>query len=138
MAFDLKALGPRSLIVDCDVLQADGGTRTASITGGWVALMLALKPLIEAGEVPESVLAHQISAISVGIVNGKPVLDLPYVEDSTADVDLNVVMTGEGAFVEVQGTAESAPCSRAELDQLLDLAAGGVNDLAILQKEVFA
>lgn len=135
MAFDLKALGPRSLIVDCDVLQADGGTRTASITGGWVALMLALKPLIEAGELPKSVLAHQICAISVGIVNGKPVLDLPYVEDSTADVDLNVVMTGTGSIVEVQGTAESVPCSRAELNQLLDLAAAGIDDLAHLQSK---
>ena len=138
MALDLKALGPRSLIVDCDVLQADGGTRTASITGGWVALMLALKPLIESDEVPESVLAHQIGAISVGIVNGSPVLDLPYIEDSTADLDLKVVMTGDGAFVEVQGTAESAPCSRAGLDQLLDLAAGGINNLATLQKQALS
>ncbi|MEM8861636.1 MAG: ribonuclease PH [Chloroflexota bacterium] len=135
MALNLKDLGVRSLIVDCDVLQADGGTRTTSITGGWVALMLALKPLIEAGEVPESVLAHQIGAISVGIVNGEPVLDLPYVEDSTADVDLNVVMTGSGQFIEVQGTAESAPCSRQELDSLLDLAAAGIQQLTALQTE---
>ena len=135
MALNLKELGVRSLIVDCDVLQADGGTRTASITGGWVALVLALKPLIESGEVPKSVLAHQIAAISVGIVNGNPVLDLPYVEDSTADVDLNVVMTGNGQFIEVQGTAESAPCSRAELDGLIDLAATGIQQLATLQSE---
>ena len=103
MSLDLKKLGVRSFYVDCDVLQADGGTRTASITGGWVALMLALKPLIASGEVPEDVMAHQIAAISVGVVNGTPVLDLPYVEDSAADVDLNVVMTGSGDFVEVQG-----------------------------------
>ena len=135
MAVDLKKLGVRSLIVDCDVLQADGGTRTASITGGWVALMLALKPLIEAGEIPAEVMANQIAAISVGVVNGQPVLDLPYVEDSTADVDLNVVMTGMGNFIEVQGTAESAPCTREELDGLLDLASAGIADLTALQQE---
>lgn len=138
MALDLKALGPRSLIVDCDVLQADGGTRTASITGGWVAVMLALKPLIASGEVPKSVLAHQIAAISVGIVDGRPLLDLPYVEDSAADVDMNVVMTGEGNFVEVQGTGESAPYSRTELDALLDLAAAGIKDLTQLQNNALA
>ena len=135
MSLDLKKLGVRSLYVDCDVLQADGGTRTASITGGWVALMLALKPLIASGEVPEDVMAHQIAAISVGVVNGTPVLDLPYVEDSAADVDLNVVMTGSGDFVEVQGTGESAPFSQAELDALLGLARGGIMDLAKAQKE---
>ncbi len=138
MAVDLKALGPRSLYVDCDVLQADGGTRTASITGGWVALMLALKPLIAAGEVPESVMAHQIGAISVGIINGQPLLDLPYVEDAAADVDLNVVMNGTGGFIEVQGTAESAPYSRTELDQMLDLAAAGIRDLNTKQNEALA
>ena len=135
MSLDLKKLGVRSLYVDCDVLQADGGTRTASITGGWVALMLALKPLIASGEVPEDVMAHQIAAISVGVVTGTPVLDLPYVEDSAADVDLNVVMTGSGDFVEVQGTGESAPFSQAELDALLGLARGGIMDLAKAQKE---
>lgn len=138
MAVDLKALGPRSLYVDCDVLQADGGTRTASITGGWVALMLALKPLIAAGEVPESVMVHQIGAISVGIINGQPLLDLPYVEDAAADVDLNVVMNGTGGFIEVQGTAESAPYSRTELDQMLDLAAAGIRDLNTKQNEALA
>ena len=138
MAVDLKALGPRSLYVDCDVLQADGGTRTASITGGWVALMLALKPLIASGEVPESVMAHQIGAISVGIINGQPLLDLPYVEDAAADVDLNVVMNGTGGFIEVQGTAESAPYSRTELDQMLDLAAAGIRDLNTKQNEALA
>ncbi|MFT5196653.1 MAG: ribonuclease PH [Cellvibrionaceae bacterium] len=138
MSLDLKALGPRSLIVDCDVLQADGGTRTASITGGWVAVMLALKPFIASGEIPKSVLAHQVAAISVGIVNGRPLLDLPYIEDAAADVDLNVVMTGSGNFVEVQGTAESAPYSRTKLDQLLDLAAAGIQDLHILQNEALS
>ena len=138
MSLDLKKLGVRSFYVDCDVLQADGGTRTASITGGWVALMLALKPLIASGEVPEDVMAHQIAAISVGVVNGTPVLDLPYVEDSAADVDLNVVMTGSGDFVEVQGTGESAPFSQSELDALLGLARGGIADLAKAQNEALS
>ncbi|MEM7802547.1 MAG: ribonuclease PH [Chloroflexota bacterium] len=129
MAVDLRALGPRSLIVDCDVLQADGGTRTAAITGGYVAVALALKPLIEAGEVPSSALKHQIAAISVGIIDGEPRLDLPYIEDSNAEVDLNVVMTGSGLMVEVQGTAEADPCTRAQLDQLIDLASHGITQL---------
>ena len=133
MAVDLKALGPRSLFVDCDVLQADGGTRTAAITGGWVALALALKPLIAAGQISDSVFKHQIAAISVGIIEGEPRLDLPYIEDSNAEVDLNVVMTATGQIIEVQGTAEAAPCSRAELDQLLDLAADGIEQLVDLQ-----
>lgn len=134
MAVDLHVLGPRSLFIDCDVLQADGGTRTAAITGSWVALALALNPLIAAGEVPQSVFKHQIAAISVGIIGGEPKLDLPYIEDSNAEVDLNVVMTADGQMVEVQGTAEAAPCSRAELDQLLDLAADGIQQLVGLQR----
>lgn len=138
MAVDLKALGPRSLIVDCDVLQADGGTRTAAITGGYVALALALQPLIASGEVSDSVFKHQIAAISVGMLEGEPRLDLPYVEDSTADVDLNLVMTADGQIIEVQGTAEAAPLSRNDLDALLDLAAKGIGELVELQKNAIS
>ena len=135
MALDLSRLGLRQLIVDCTVLQADGGTRTAAVTGGWVAVALALRPLIERDVVPAAVLRHQIAAVSVGIVDGRPVLDLAYEQDAAASVDLNVVMTAAGDLVEVQGTAEKAPFSRAELNQLLDLAAGGVKQLVDRQKE---
>lgn len=136
MGVNLELLGERQVIVDCDVLQADGGTRTAAICGGWLAVQLALRPLIVAGELPPEVLTHQIAAISVGIVNGVPLLDLDYGEDVAAEVDLNVVMTAAGDLVEIQGTAEKAPFPRAQLDVLLDLAAGGIKKLAELQTAV--
>ncbi|MEZ4646572.1 MAG: ribonuclease PH [Chloroflexota bacterium] len=134
MAVDLEALGERQLIVDCDVLQADGGTRTAAICGGWVAVNLALRPLIEAGNLPATVLTHQIAAISVGIVDGTPLLDLAYGEDVAAAVDFNVVMTAAGELIEVQGTAEKAPFPRAQLDELVDLAAAGIGELVTHQR----
>lgn len=134
MALDLEKLGERQLIVDCTVLQADGGTRTAAITGGWVAVMLALQPLIDAGTIPLQVVRHQIAAISVGLVAGQPVLDLDYAADSQADVDLNVVMTAGGDIVELQGTGERAPFSRVALEQLLDLATSGIRQLVAQQR----
>lgn len=134
MAVDLEALGERQVIVDCDVLQADGGTRTAAISGGWLALQLALQPLIASGEIPPETLRCQIAAVSVGIVEGEPMLDLAYEEDVAADVDLNMVMTAEGAVVEIQGTAEKTPFSRAQLDVLVDLAADGIRELAAMQQ----
>jgi ribonuclease PH len=123
---DLKALGPRVITLDCDVLQADGGTRCASINGAWVALACALRGLQERGLVPISPLRDVVAAVSVGIVQGVPVLDLPYVEDSAAEVDMNLVMTGEGALVEVQGTAEGKPFSRAQLEAMLGLGETGI------------
>jgi ribonuclease PH len=133
---DMRRLGERQVIVDCDVLQADGGTRTASICGGFVALHDALTRQVQAGLIKEHPLTAFCAAISVGIVNGQPVLDLPYVEDSKAEVDMNVVMTSLGGFVEVQGTAEGAPYSRAELDAMLLLAEGGIQDIIALQQEM--
>lgn len=135
MAVDLKALGLRQLIVDCDVLQADGGTRTTAISGGWLAVRLALDPLIAAGKLPAAVLRNQVAAISVGIVDGRPLLDLDYGEDVSAEVDLNVVMTGAGQIIEIQGAAEKAPFSRAELDRLVDLAAAGCRQVLDAQNE---
>ena len=137
---DTKALGENTIVLDCDVLQADGGTRTASITGAYVALVDAIedaraKKLISATAQP---LTGSIAAVSVGIIDGRPVLDLDYPEDSTAETDMNVVMTGEGGFVEVQGTAEGAPFDRDELNALLDLAAGGIADLTELQRAALA
>jgi len=133
-AVDLEKLGTRQLIVDCDVLQADGGTRTAAITGGYVAVALALRRLIQQGVVPPEVLGGPVAAVSVGVVGGEPRLDLCYAEDSRADVDLNVVANATGAFVEVQGTAEGRPFDRASLDKLLDLALSGVEQLVGLQQ----
>ncbi len=138
LALDLEQLGERQLTVDCTVLQADGGTRTAAITGGWVAVALALQPLVAAGTVPAAVMRHQVAAVSVGLVAGQPVLDLDYEADSRAEVDLNVVMTAGGAIVEVQGTAERAPFSRDELSRLLELAAGGIGTLVGRQQAVLA
>ncbi len=138
MALDLGLLGRRQLIVDCDVLQADGGTRTAAICGGWVAVNLALQPLIERGELPSELLARQIAAISVGMVDGEPMLDLAYTEDVAAEVDLNVVMTAAGGLVEVQGTAEKAPVDRAGFNELLDLSAQGIRRLLDLQNKALA
>ncbi|MEE9416254.1 MAG: ribonuclease PH [Acidimicrobiales bacterium] len=131
---DMKALGERQVTVDCDVLQADGGTRTASICGGYVALHDALTRL----GLDTHPLNEPLAAISVGVVGGVPLLDLPYVEDSQAETDMNVVMTGSGEFVEVQGTAEGVPFSRGELDSLLDLAAKGIGEIIELQAEVLA
>jgi ribonuclease PH len=133
---DMRALGERQVIVDCDVLQADGGTRTASICGGYLALHDALTRLVQTKDIAAHPLTAFCAAISVGVVDGTPVLDLPYVEDSRAEVDMNVVMTSLGGFVEVQGTAEGSPYSRAELDALLGLAEAGINDIIALQREM--
>ena len=137
-AVDLDLLGPRTLTVDCDVLQADGGTRTAAITGGYVAVALALWRLIAAGDLPPESLVIPVAAVSVGIVEGRPLLDLCYAEDASADADLNVAMTGDGRFVEVQGTAEGHPFDRPTLNQLLDLAASGIEQLLQRQREALA
>jgi ribonuclease PH len=135
---DLEALGEREVTVDCDVIQADGGTRTASICGGFIALHDALERLVIAGGLAANPLTDQLAAISVGIVEGEARLDLPYIEDSTADVDFNVVMTGSGRFVEVQGTAEGEAFDRAQLDALVDLAAGGIAEIAEVQRTLLA
>jgi ribonuclease PH len=134
--FDLEQLGKRTLIVDCDVLQADGGTRTAAITGGYVALVMALKDLVDRGEVPRSVFLPPVAAISVGLIGNELLLDLNYQEDSRADADLNIVMNAEGEYIEVQGTGEGAVFSRKELDQLLDLAEAGIQELLQYQREI--
>jgi ribonuclease PH len=131
---DLPRLGERTITIDCDVLQADAGTRTASITGGYIALGLAVQRLADAGVVPADVLVDTVAAVSVGLVDGEPRLDLCYEEDAGAEVDFNVVMTGEGSLVEVQGTAEGSPFSRSDLDHLLDLAAAGIADLSAIQR----
>jgi ribonuclease PH len=135
---DMVLLGERQVVVDCDVLQADGGTRTASICGGYLALHDALTRVMAAGELGEHPLREPVAAISVGIVNGAPALDLPYIEDANADVDMNVVMTGAGRFVEVQGTAEGVAFTRDELDQLLALAEGGIKQIFDLQAELLS
>jgi ribonuclease PH len=126
---DFKAMGERSVYVDCDVLQADGGTRCAAITGGFVALQLAFGALIEEGKLERLPLDQSVAAVSVGMVDGEALCDLDYVEDSAAEVDANVVMTGDGGLVEVQATAERTPLSRASLDELLSLAEGGIGRL---------
>ncbi len=133
---DMKKLGERTIWIDCDVIQADGGTRTASITGSFVAMVLALQKYKEAGLMEELPIKDHVAAVSVGVVNGEKVLDLEYVEDSAADVDMNIVMTGSGEFVEVQGTAEGNVFSRQDLDELLQLAQQGINELIDIQKEV--
>ncbi len=135
-AVDMEALGQRTLTIDCDVLQADGGTRTASITGAWVAMALAVAKLKKDGLIAEDavVLSEPMAAISVGIVDGEARLDLPYIEDSNADVDMNVVMTESGRLIEIQGTAEKASFSRKELDALLDLAHKGITELCAIQR----
>jgi ribonuclease PH len=125
-------------MLDCDVLQADGGTRTAAITGAYVALADAVTHLRERGALSGEPLTGSVAAISVGIIDGEPRLDLPYEEDVRAETDMNVVMTGDGAFVEVQGTAEGDPFDRAQLDQLLDIAVKGCADLAAIQRDVLA
>ncbi len=133
-AVDLQALGPRTVILDCDVLQADGGTRTAAITGAYVALALALHQLVNTGMLTSTPLKKAVAAVSVGIVHGAPFLDLSYPEDSRASADLNVVMTGEGQFIEVQGTAEGAPFSPQALHRMLDLAHQGIKSLLAAQE----
>lgn len=132
---DRVALGERQIVVDCDVLQADGGTRCAAITGGWVALRLAVNKLISAGDVKSDPLTDHVAAVSCGIYGGVPVLDLDYAEDSAAGTDANFVMTGRGGLVEVQGSAEGATFSRAELDAMMDLAESGIADLVRAQAE---
>jgi ribonuclease PH len=132
---DLEAMGERTVLIDCDVLQADGGTRTAAITGAYVALTDAMTGLRQQGAISGSPLRESVAAVSVGIVDGVPVLDLDYDEDFRASVDMNFVITGSGFFVEVQGTAEEAPFSSAELDALRDLALAGCRDLTILQRQ---
>jgi ribonuclease PH len=136
--FDLKLLGERTIQLDCDVLQADGGTRTAAITGAFVAAQDAVNGLLAAGKIKQSPITAPVAAISVGIVQGTPLLDLEYVEDSACDTDMNVVMTGAGHFVEVQGTAEGVAFSRAEMTALLDLAEKGVAELMALQQQALA
>lgn len=133
--FDLNALGERTLTLDCDVLQADGGTRCASITGAFVAACDAVASLIRSGQLSATPVRDLVAAVSVGIVGARAVLDLDYQEDSGCETDLNVVMTGRGGFVEVQGTAEGSPFSRSELDALLGLAAGGIAELVNRQRE---
>jgi ribonuclease PH len=134
-AVDLAALGERMIMVDCDVIQADGGTRTAAITGGYVALVLALQQLIRQGDVKPAVLTASVAAVSVGIINGQAMLDLCYAEDSHAEVDCNVVMNAAGEYIEVQGTAEGKPFARERLNELLDLAHVGTKQLTMLQRE---
>ena len=135
---DLKSLGERTIWIDCDVIQADGGTRTASITGAYVALVEAARQLIKQGVVQKNPIKDSVAAVSVGIVNGKPLLDLNYEEDSRAEVDMNFVMTGSGKFVEVQGTAESAPFTKKGLDRMAEIAQQGIRELLKVQKKVLA
>jgi ribonuclease PH len=132
---DFAALGERTVWIDCDVLEADGGTRCAAITGGYVALELAMRRLVTEGKLPAVPLTQSVAAVSAGIVGGRALLDLDYSEDSTAEVDANVVMTGDGGLVEVQATAERTPLSRASLDELLALAAAGIERLRAAQQE---
>jgi len=131
---DMKSMGESTLWVDCDVLQADGGTRCASITGAWVALFAACARLVKEGRLKELPVMDHVAAVSAGIIDGTPCLDLPYEEDVRAGVDMNVVMTGVGGLVEVQGTAEGEPFARSELDSMLDLAAAGIDELVQAQK----
>jgi ribonuclease PH len=135
---DFAALGERTIYLDCDVLTADGGTRCASITGAYVALDLACRRLVAEGKLERSPLTLSVAAVSAGIVDGVPLLDLDYSEDSTAEVDANVVMTGDGGLIEVQATAERTPLSRAHLDDLLALAQGGIEQLRVVQADAVA
>jgi ribonuclease PH len=132
----LTDLGERTIWIDCDVIQADGGTRTAAITGGFVALVLALQRLKESGAIKTIPVQDHVAATSVGVVSGVPMLDLAYDEDSRADVDMNVVKTGNGRFIEVQGTAEGPPFERTALDALIDLADRGIRELVDIQRSV--
>ncbi len=134
MAVDLDCLGERTITVDCDVIQADGGTRTAAITGGWVALALACKRLVEGGAIKRSPIITQVAAVSVGMIGGEARVDLDYGEDSNADVDLNVVATSNRDLIEVQGTAEGSPFPRSDLERLLDLALVGIEQISSIQQ----
>ena len=136
--FDLAALGERSIVLDCDVLQADGGTRTAAITGAYVAAADAVQGLLQRGVLQASPIRDAVAAVSVGLLHDTPLLDLEYVEDSACDTDMNVVMTGAGHFVEVQGTAEGAPFTRAQMDTLMGLAERGIAELVALQRAALA
>ena len=135
---DLKALGERTITIDCDVLQADGGTRTAAITGAYVAFAMASQQLLKAGKIQRSLATDQVAAVSVGIVNNVALLDLKYDEDSRAEVDMNIVCTGDGRFIELQGTAEREPFSRAQMDELVALGVQGIESLISLQKQTIA
>ena len=135
---DLKALGERQITLDCDVLQADGGTRCASITGAWIALYEACDKLVQAGKLPANPVKDHVAAVSVGIFEGSPVLDLDYPEDSGCDTDMNVVMTGQGGIVEVQGTAEGEPFTREQMNVLMDLATMGIRQLIAAQESALA
>ena len=135
-AVDLDKLGERTIILDCDVIQADGGTRTASITGAYVALAVAVQRLVQEGAVPPGVLTTEVAAISLGLVDRELLLDLCYEEDSAAEVDFNLVMTGDGRLIEVQGTAEGVPFDRRALDGVLDLAEEGIGQLLALQRQI--
>ena len=137
-AADMRLLGERTVTLDCDVLQADGGTRTAAITGAYVAFALAGNRLLRAGKIHRSIITNQVAAISVGVVGNIPLLDLKYDEDSTAEVDMNVVCTGDGRFIEVQGTAEREPFTREQMDSLMALAGRGIESLIAIQKEAIA
>jgi ribonuclease PH len=132
---DTNKLGERTIKIDCDVLQADGGTRTASVTGGYIALALAVKKLLKSGVLTVNPLTDTVAAVSVGVYKGSPVLDLPYEEDSNADMDMNVVMVGKGKFVEIQGTAEKDPFSKKDMDALLKLAEKGIKELKVIQSK---
>ena len=133
---DMGLIGERTITLDCDVLQADGGTRTASITGAYIAFALACQHLLRAGKIARSPIKSEVAEISVGILDGTPVLDLDYLEDSRADVDMNIICAGDGRFIEVQGTAEREPFTRAEMDNLLELAQAGIQSLVATQRTV--
>ncbi len=135
-AANMRLLGERTITLDCDVLQADGGTRTAAITGAYVAFALAVKRLLAVGKIQRNIITNEVAAISVGVVESTPLLDLKYDEDSRAEVDMNVVCTGDGRFIEVQGTAEREPFSRAQMDSLLGLATDGLATLIARQREI--
>ena len=133
---EMSKIGERTIWIDCDVIQADGGTRCASITGSYVSVLLALEKMREVGTIKEIPISDYVAAVSVGILDGKPVLDLNYDEDSTAEVDMNIIMTGDGRFVEVQGTAEREPFKREEMNKLITLAKSGIDELIAVQKKI--
>jgi ribonuclease PH len=135
---DTKKLGERQIFLDCDVIQADGGTRCASITGAYVALALACRKLVKQGLLAKSPILSEVAAVSVGIIEGTPILDLAYAEDSNAEVDMNVVCTGAGSFIEIQGTAEREPFTRDQMNEMLGLADKGINDLFVVQRTALA
>ena len=137
-SIDLELLGARTCIIDCDVLMADGGTRTTAITGSYIALELALNQLIRSNQVDAEILKSPVASVSVGILDGQPILDLCYEEDRNAEVDLNVVMNAKGEFIEIQGTAETRPFSRSKLDNLITLAEGGIQELFTIQRQALA